>query len=151
FGMHVFYTQRTRLAPEIERALGAVFMDQDELFSRADFVSLHCPLTDATRHLVNAARLAQMKPGSVLVNTARGGCVDEAALAIALEKGPLAAAGLDVFEAEPHVHRLLLARPNAVLAPHIGSADRTTREAMARMAAENALAVLAGRSAPNPV
>jgi glyoxylate reductase len=151
FGMHVLYTQRTRLAPELERALGASFAPLDDLIARADFVSIHCPLTQATRGLFDAQRLARMKPGSVLVNTARGPIVDEPALAHALVTGPLAAASLDVYADEPRVHAALLACPNAVLAPHIGSADRPTREAMARMAAENVLAVLAGRPAPNLV
>jgi glyoxylate reductase len=151
FGMHVHYTQRTRLAPELERALGATYADMDALFATCDFVSLHCPLTDATRGLVSRERLARMKPGSILVNTARGACVDEAALADALARGPLAAAGLDVFEDEPRVHPALRAAPNAVLAPHIGSADGPTREAMARMAVENVIALLEGRSAPNRV
>jgi glyoxylate reductase len=151
FGMHVLYTQRSRLAPELERALGAAFVPLGELLARSDFVSIHCPLTADTRGLLDAKRLASMKPGSVLVNTARGPIADEAALAAALENGPLAAAGLDVYEDEPRVHPALLARPNVVLAPHIASADRQTREAMARTAATNVLEVLAGRPAPNAV
>jgi glyoxylate reductase len=151
FGLHVLYTQRSRLAPELERALGATFVPFGELLARSDFVSIHCPLTADTRGLLDAKRLASMKPGSVLVNTARGPIVDEAALAAALENGPLAAAGLDVYEDEPRVHPALLARPNVVLAPHIASADRQTREAMARTAATNVLEVLAGRPAPNAV
>lgn len=145
FGMNVLYTQRTRASAEAEGA--AVHVGLDELVARADFVSIHCPLTPATTHLFDAERLARMKPGSILVNTARGPIVDEAALASALEHGPLAAAGLDVFEHEPAVHPALLARPNAVLAPHIGSADRPTREAMASRAIDNVLEVLAGRPA----
>lgn len=145
FGMHVLYTQRTRLAEGLERALGVTYAKSlDEMLEYADVVSLHCPLTPETRHLFDAARLARMKPGSVLVNTARGPIVDEAALAAALERGPLAAAGLDVFEDEPRVHPALLARPNAVLCPHLGSADGPTRSAMAELAVENVRRVLAG-------
>jgi glyoxylate reductase len=151
FGMHLVYSQRAPVSLELERALGATFVPLDELFERADLVSLHCPLTPDTRHLVNAERLARMKPEAVLVNTARGGCVDESALAEALEHGPLGAAGLDVFEGEPRVHPRLLASERVVLAPHIGSADRPTREAMARMAADNVLAVLAGERPLTPV
>lgn len=148
FGMPVLYTQRRRIEPEaMERALGATWVASlDDLVANADVVSIHVPLTEDTRHLFDAARLAKMKKGSVLVNTARGPIVDEAALARALEHGPIAAAGLDVFEAEPHVHPALLARPNAVLSPHIGSADSPTRIAMARVAAENVLRVLAGEA-----
>jgi glyoxylate reductase len=149
FGMSVLYTQRTR-ASEAEEG-SAVHVSLDDLVLRADFVSLHCPLTSATAHLFDAPRLARMKPGSILVNTARGPIVDEAALAWALEHGPLAAAGLDVFEREPLVHPALVARPNVVLAPHIGSADRPTREAMASRAIGNVLEVLAGRPAPSRV
>jgi glyoxylate reductase len=145
FGMRVLYAQRTRLAPELERALGAAFAPLDELFAGADFVSLHCPLTPETHHLVDATRLARMRPGAILVNVARGGCVDEPALAAALTHGPLGAAALDVFEHEPRVHPALLALDNVVLAPHVGSAERPTREAMAGLAADNVLAVLAGR------
>lgn len=151
FGMRVLYSQRRRAPVEIERELDATWVPLVDLFRSADFVSLHCPSTAETRHLVDAARLASMKPGSVLVNTARGACVDEAALAHALAHGPLAAAGLDVYEKEPRVHPGLLELPNVVLAPHLGSADVPTRRAMARTAVENAAAVLAGRPPPNPV
>ena len=151
FGMPVLYTQRTRLPANLEAELGATFVGSlDDLLAHAESVSVHCPLTPATRHLFDAQRLARMRPGSVLVNTARGPIVDEAALAHALEHGPLAAAGLDVFEDEPRVHPALLSRPNVVLAPHIGSADRPTREAMASTAIDNVLEVLAGRPALTP-
>lgn len=151
FGMHVVYASRARVAADLERALGATAVSLDELFETADFVSLHCPLTPETVHLVNAARLARMKRGAVLVNTTRGACVDEAALATALRQGPLGAAGLDVFEDEPRVHPALLELDNVVLAPHIGSADRPTREAMAGIAVDNVLAVLSGKPPTHPV
>jgi glyoxylate reductase len=145
FGMHVLYTQREREKEPIERALGATFVPSlDEMCGFADAVSIHCPLVPETRHLFSRERLARMRPGSILVNTARGPIVDEAALAEALEHGPLLAAGLDVFEREPRIHPPLLARHNAVLAPHIGSADRPTREAMADMAIANVVRVLSG-------
>jgi glyoxylate reductase len=151
FGMKVLYTQRTQLAPEMERALGARYATLDALFAESDFVSLHCPLSPEIRHIVNRARLASMKAGSVLVNAARGACVDEAALAEALAGGPLGAAALDVFEDEPRVHPALLARANVVLTPHIGSAEAATREAMAALAVENVVALIEGREAPNRV
>jgi glyoxylate reductase len=152
FGMNALYTQRTRQPLSFEAALSATFVDVlDDLLAAADSVTIHCPLTASTRHLFDESRLARMRPGSILVNTARGPIVDEAALAHALEHGPLAAAGLDVFEDEPHVHPALLGRHNVVLAPHIGSADRPTREAMAALAVNNVLEVLAGRAALTPV
>jgi glyoxylate reductase len=153
FGMQVLYTQRHRLQPEaMERALGATFVPSlDDLCAACDFVSIHVPLTSETRHLFDAARFARMKRGSILVNTSRGPIVDEAALARALEDGPLGAAGLDVFENEPKVHPSLLTLPNVVLAPHIGSADEPTRIAMARVAAENVLRVLAREAPLSPV
>jgi glyoxylate reductase len=151
FGMHVLYTQRARLEPALERALGATFAPLDDVLTTSDAVSLHCPLTAETRGLFGAARLARMKSGSVLVNTARGPIVDEQALADALANGPLGAAGLDVYEDEPRVHPALVARPNVVLCPHIASAERATRDAMAHTAAKNVLAVLAGQLAPNAV
>lgn len=145
FDMSILYTQRSRLPESEERAVRATFVPSiDAMIVDADFVSIHCPLTSETRHLFDARRLSRMKEGSILVNTARGPIVDERALAHALEHGPLAAAGIDVFEDEPQVDPALVARPNAVLAPHIGSADRTTREAMSEMAIRNVLAVLSG-------
>jgi glyoxylate reductase len=151
FGMQVVYAERERLAPEMERALGARYAPVDHVFVMSDIVSLHCPLTPETRHIVSTDRLALMRLGSVLVNTSRGGCVDEAALVAALKRGPLAAAGLDVYEDEPHVNAELLALPNVVLAPHIASAEVNTREAMASVAIDNVIAVLEGRIAPHAV
>ncbi len=116
----------------------------DELLARSDFLSLHCPLTPDTRHLIGAPELRQMKPTAVLINTARGPVVDEAALVDALRDGTIAGAGLDVFEEEPKVHPGLLDLPNAVLLPHLGSATRSSRRAMSRLAAEGAIAVLTG-------
>jgi glyoxylate reductase len=123
----------------------------DELFAEADAISLHCPLTAETRHLVDARRLALMKPTAVLVNTARGPVVDEEALAGALHAGTIFAAGLDVFEREPAVHPRLLDAPGAVILPHIGSASVQTRTAMARMAVDAVVAVLSGRTPPNVI
>jgi glyoxylate reductase len=123
----------------------------EELVKRSDFVTIHAPLTPETRHLVDAPLLERFKPGSVLVNTARGGLVDTVALAGALQSGRLAAAGLDVFENEPGVEPELLALENVVLLPHVGSATAATRDAMARLAAQNVIAVLAGNPAPTPV
>jgi glyoxylate reductase len=150
FGMRVYYTQRARLDEKLERALGATFVSVDELFRSCDFVSIHCPLTPETHHVASRERLASVKPGSVLVNTSRGPCVDEDALAEALEKGPLAAAGLDVFEREPRMDARLRGRTNAVLTPHIGSADRRTRAAMAALAADNVIAFARGEPLPTP-
>ncbi len=152
FGMHVLHTESTRVhQPGSINPGPSTQVGLDAMLEVADFVSIHCPLTDETRHLFDGARLGRMKVGSVLVNTARGAIVDEGALAHALEHGPLAAAGLDVFEEEPRIHPALLARPNVVLAPHIGSADRPTREAMASKAIDNVIAVLAGGPALTPV
>src|SRR5205823_2305545 len=118
--------------------------DLDELLAAADIVSLHVPLTDETRHLIDGRRLALMKPTAVLVNTSRGPVVDEEALAEALGEGRIFAAGLDVYEREPAVHPRLMAAPRTVLLPHIGSATVATRTAMARLACEGVRAVLAG-------
>jgi glyoxylate reductase len=123
----------------------------DELLRRADVVSVHVPLTDETRHLVDARRLALMKPTAVLVNTSRGPVVDESALADALREGALFAAGLDVYDGEPQVGPELLSAPHLTLLPHIGSATRATRTAMVRLAAENVAAVLDGRAPLTPV
>ena len=122
-----------------------------ELLQSSDVVSLHCPLTDQTRHLIAEPELRQMKPTAVLVNTARGPVVDEAALARALREGWIAAAGLDVFEDEPRAHTDLLGLDNVVLAPHLGSATHVARRRMAELAARNILAVLDGQQPPHPV
>lgn len=122
-----------------------------ELLAEADFVSLHCPLTDATRGLIGAAELEAMKPGAILVNTARGEVVDTDALRRALESGEIAAAGLDVTDPEPlPADHPLLEAPNLLVVPHIGSASQATREAMATLAVDNLLAALAGEPMPNP-
>jgi len=122
-----------------------------ELLSMADIVSLHVPLTEATHHLIGAAELEAMKPTAVLINTARGPVLDEDALADALERRTIFAAGLDVFEGEPSVNPKLLAAPRAVLLPHIGSASVATRTRMCRLACQGACDVLAGRTPPNLV
>jgi glyoxylate reductase len=145
FGMEVLHHSRTDTG--IEGWIG----DLDELLRRCDVVSLHVPLHDGTRTLIDARRLALMKPSAVLVNTARGPVVDEEALAIALEDGTIFAAGIDVYEREPHVHPRLLAAPHAVLLPHIGSASEATRRRMAQLASEGVVAVLAGERPPNLV
>jgi glyoxylate reductase len=123
----------------------------DELLATADVVSLHAPLTEATRHLLDRAAIERMKPGSILVNTARGPLVDEAALADALARGRIAGAGLDVFEEEPAIHPALAGREDVVLLPHLGSATRSAREAMALLAIDGCFAVLAGRTPANVV
>jgi glyoxylate reductase len=125
--------------------------DLDELLTAADIVSLHVPLTPETHHLIDARRLGLMKRSAVLVNTARGAVVDEESLAVALEDGTIFAAGLDVYEREPNVLPRLVRAPRAVLLPHIDSATRATRVAMARLACEGARAVLAGDAPPNLV
>ncbi len=151
FSMRVLYTQRNRVATETEQALGATFVSLDELLAQSDIVSLHCPLTDSTRGLLNETRMRRMKPGSILVNCGRGPCVDEAALANVLREGPIGAAGLDVYEREPEVHEALLSLPNVVLAPHLGSADAPTRERMAEMSVGSVIDVLAGQEPQNRV
>jgi glyoxylate reductase len=152
FGMEIVYAMPRRAPPDVEASLGgARHLPLDELLWASDVVSLHCPLTPATRHLIDAPALALMRPGAYLVNTARGPVVDEAALVDALEAGRLAGAGLDVYEHEPEVHPGLLARDDVLLLPHLGSATIETRTAMAMLAAENAIAVLEGRRPQTPV
>ncbi|AHY47510.1 Lactate dehydrogenase and related dehydrogenase [Rubrobacter radiotolerans] len=150
FGMSVLYHARSR-KPEAERELDARRMSLDDLLRESDFVSLHTPLTSETEGLIGAREFGLMKREAVLVNTARGPVVDEAALAEALASGEIFAAGLDVYEREPEVHPKLLELENVVLAPHIGSASIETRDRMARLAAENLVAVLEGREPPNRV
>jgi glyoxylate reductase len=145
FGMEVLH--HTRRDTGIVGWIG----DLDTLLARADIVTLHVPLTDETRGLIDARRLSLMKPTAVLVNTARGPVVDEEALAVALEDGRLFAAGLDVFEREPEVHPRLLAAPHTTLLPHIGSATGPTRRRMAKLACDGIVAVLAGERPANLV
>ncbi len=142
FGMRVVYHNRSRLPAGEDGALGATWLPLDDLLATADHLVIVVPYSAATHHLVGAAQLARMKPGATLTNIARGGVVDDAALAQALRTGPLGAAGLDVFEGEPAVHPGLLAAPNAVLTPHIASASVPTRRAMASLAVDNLLAAL---------
>lgn len=122
-----------------------------DLLASSDFVSVHVPLTAETRHLIDATRLAQMRRGAILVNTSRGAVVDTEALMHALRSGHLGAAGLDVYEDEPHVPPELRRLSNTVLLPHLGSATSATRDAMARLCVENVIAVLAGREPPSPL
>lgn len=149
FSMQILYHNRSRAANEAE--LGARRVELDELLASADHVVLVVPYTPQTHHLIGARELALMKPGAVLVNIARGGIVDDAALAQALRTGPIGAAGLDVYENEPQVHPALLDVPNVVLTPHIGSATRSSRLGMAMLAAENLIAWAAGKPLPTPV
>lgn len=132
-------------------AYGATQVQLDELLAQSDYVSLHVNLTPETKHMIDAGALAKMRRGSVLVNTCRGGVVDTAALVQALRDGPLAAAGLDVYEDEPAVPQELVALPNTVCVPHIGSATRVTRDAMAQLCADNVIAVLGGEEPVTPV
>src|SRR5438093_3767757 len=125
--------------------------DLDVLVAEADVVTLHVPLNDDSRHLIDLRRLALMKPTAVLVNTARGPVVDEEALAAALEAGTIFAAGIDVYEREPSVHPRLLAAPRTVLLPHVGSGTLQTRVGMVHLACKGALEVLAGRTPTNVV
>jgi glyoxylate reductase len=145
-GAEVVYSARSP-KPEAEQRLGARRAELPELLEASDVVSLHAPAGPDTRHMIGSAELEAIGPTGVLVNTSRGPLVDSEALASALTEGRLGAAGLDVYEHEPQVPRSLLDAPRAVLLPHIGSATRTSRDGMARMAAENAIAVLEGREA----
>jgi glyoxylate reductase len=151
FGMEIAYSGRRDADPAVVAALQARRLDLDELLESSDVVSLHCPLTAETHHLISAERLARMKPGARLVNAARGPIVDEAALAEALGGGTLAAAALDVYEHEPEVHPGLLELENVTLVPHLGSATVETRQAMAELAARNAIAAVRGEPLPTPV
>lgn len=151
WGMRVLYTARTRkwnmdLAP-----IAGEWVDLDEGLAQADVVSLHTPLTDETHHLIDARRLGLMKKTAILVNTARGAVVDESALVEALANKRIWGAGLDVFEREPQVHQGLVGLDNVTMTPHIGSAEVRFREAMTRMVAANASAILKGETPPNRV
>jgi gluconate 2-dehydrogenase len=151
FDMRVVYHNRSRLDAATEAELGATWVERDALLAQSDFVVVMAPYSSATHHLIGAAEIAKMKPTAILVNSARGGVVDDAALAAALKEKRIAGAGLDVFEGEPKLNPEYLELPNVVLTPHIGSASRATRIVMCNTAAANMTAVLEGREPPNPV
>jgi lactate dehydrogenase-like 2-hydroxyacid dehydrogenase len=149
FGLAIHYHDR---APVPDAGLDAVFHPQlESLLAAADVLSLHAPLAGDTRKLLDAARIALLPDGAIVVNSARGGLVDDEALLAALRSGKVAAAGLDVYDGEPHVHPGYLAQPNTFLLPHLGSATIETREAMGRKALENLVAFFAGRPPPDSV
>jgi lactate dehydrogenase-like 2-hydroxyacid dehydrogenase len=151
FGMRLLYASRTELPAGEAAALDAVHVELDRVFAESDVVSLHVPSSGETRHLVNARRLQLMPPHGILINTSRGGVVDEAALAEALGGGTIAGAGLDVYAEEPRVHPGLLALQNVVLLPHLGSATVESRTAMGMRAFENLVAWSEGRELPDRV
>ena len=148
FGMNVLYHNRT---PSLDAGAAQYVPELDGLLARADFVVLVVPYNASTHHLMNAEKLARMKPDAVLVNIARGGVVDDAALIAALKAGHLHSAALDVFENEPALNQDFLSLPNVVLSPHIASSSVATRRAMAQLAINNCLSVLVGKAARNPV
>lgn len=149
FSMPVIYHDPKRLTPDKEHALGATWVPFDVVFREADFVSIHVQLTPDTRHLIGAAQLALMKPSAYLINSARGPIIDELALVQALKDKRIAGAGLDVYEHEPRPHPDLLKMNNVVCTPHMGSAVRELREAMANVVVDNILAILQHQRAPN--
>jgi gluconate 2-dehydrogenase len=151
FGMKVIYHNRSRLDPTLEAPIGARYVSKEELLREADHLVLVVPYSAASHHAIGAAELALMKASATLTNVARGGIVDDAALAIALRERRIAAAGLDVFEGEPKVHPDLLTVPNVVLTPHIASATVATRHGMANLAADNLIAALTGAAPPTPI
>ncbi len=151
FNMRVLYHDKYVADPDAERTLNARSATLDELLSESDFVTIHTDYNPESHHLIGAPQLAMMKPTAHLINSARGPIVDEAALAAALKQGTIAGAGLDVYEEEPRVHPGLLELDNVVLAPHIASASLDTRNSMALTAAENILAALEGKRAPDCV
>jgi gluconate 2-dehydrogenase len=151
FGMKVIYHNRSRLDAALETELKATYVSKEALLKDADHLVLVLPYSPAAHHAIGAAELTQMKPTATLVNLARGGIVDDAALAEALRDRTIAAAGLDVFEGEPSVHPALLTVPNVVLTPHIASATIPTRRAMANLAADNLISFLGGKGPLTPI
>ena len=149
FDMKVIYHNRTRVATEIEQRANAAYVSMDELMAQADFVVLQMPYTPETHHLIGVAELSKMKPGAILINSTRGGVVDDKALIAALKNGVIRGAGLDVFEGEPKLDAGFLDLKNVVLVPHIGSSTEATRRAMAMLAAKNLVAALTGQVPPN--
>ena len=151
FDMKVIYHNRTRIAPDIEQRVNATYAGMDELLAQSDFIILQVPYSPETHHLIGAAQLAKMKRSAILVNSTRGGVVDDAALIDALKNGVIRAAGLDVFENEPKLNPGFMQLKNVVLVPHIGSSTEATRRAMAMLAAQNLVAALGGGTPPNLV
>jgi glyoxylate reductase len=152
FGMRILYHDVTQAANAVETSLGATFVSLEQLLAESDFVTLHVNLTPDTRHLIDAAALARMKPTAILVNTARGPVVDSSALVHALREGEIAAAGLDVTDPEPlPASHPLVGLKNCLVVPHIASATRATRGKMSEMAAANLLAGVRGERLPTPV
>lgn len=149
FDMTVIYHNRKPVAPELERKCNATHVSFDQLLAQSDFIVLQVPYSPATHHLVGAAQLAKMKPTAILINSTRGGVVDDAALIAALKNGTIRAAGLDVYENEPKLNAEFLALDNVVLAPHVGSSTEATRKAMAMLAAKNLVMALQGGVPPN--
>lgn len=149
FDMKVIYHNRKPIAPELERKCNAAYVSFDELLAQSDFIVLQVPYSPATHHLIGAAQLAKMKTSAILINSTRGGVVDDAALVAALNNGTIRGAGLDVYENEPKLHPEFLKLDNVVLAPHIGSSTEATRKAMAMLAAKNLVAALRGETPPN--
>jgi len=149
FEMKVLYHNRSRVGSDIERRLNATYVTKDELLRQSDFVVLQVPYSPETQHMIGARELKLMKPSAILINSTRGGVVDDAALIAALKSGGIRAAGLDVFENEPRLNPEFLRLDNVVLMPHIGSSTEATRRAMAMTAARNLVAALTGGKPPN--
>jgi len=152
FGLDVHYHNRRRVPKGIEESLGATWHeDLDEMLGQVNFLSIHCPSTPSTYHLIDAGRLKKMRPDSYIINTARGEIIDEAALAAAIKAGTISGAGLDVYEQEPIPHSDLLDLPNVILAPHIGSATHESRREMGELVLINIRAMMDHHAAPNRV
>ncbi|MFZ8822903.1 MAG: glyoxylate reductase [Desulfurococcales archaeon] len=152
FGLKIIYYSRRRLSEKEERELGAEYVDLDTLLARSDFISIHVPLTEETRHMIDEKKLRIVKRGAIIINTSRGAVIDNNALVKALEEGWIAGAGLDVYEEEPlNPNHPLTRFKNVVLTPHIGSATKETRLAMAMLAVENLIAFAMGKEPPNLV
>ena len=152
FGLDVHYHNRRRIPAGIEEILGATWHDNlDDMLAQVNFLSIHCPATPKTYHMINAERLAKMRPDSYIVNTARGEIIDEAALAAALKSDVISGAGLDVYEGEPNPHPDFLTLPNVILAPHIGSATHESRREMGELVLINIRAMMDHHAAPNRV
>ncbi|MAF56584.1 MAG: D-glycerate dehydrogenase [Ponticaulis sp.] len=152
FGMQIHYHNRTQVSPQIEESLGATYWDSlDQMLARMDYVSINCPHTPATYHLLNSRRLELMQPHAFVVNTSRGEVIDEAALARALEEGKIAGAGLDVFEHEPSVNPKLKEMPNVVLLPHLGSATEEGRTEMGEKVLINIKTFADGHKPPDRI